>query len=247
VTTAHWPVPVAQNFYQFSYRIVEGGDQTRHSIKSLQEAVRVAGEHVKDVVWTGWSMFHQFTRPAIAPRVVIDTATGEEIEAIETNLVGETLLEATVPEIWRITADGRATLVRPYREDRTIVPHLTSRGLTPGKYLSPRTLIRELYELATHAKEFAKAFPHAERIEFRCSWFGLRGRKIADFNPGVDWDDRTCHVNERTVAITASVDELTADTALVVERLAAPILILFDGLELPRKWIVREVPNFRSL
>lgn len=75
----------------------------------------------------------------------------------------------------------------------------------------------------------------------------LKGRKIADLNPGVDWDDRTCHVNERTSAVSVSVDELTADTASVVERLAAPVLMLFDGLELSRKWILREVPSFRSL
>jgi len=247
VTADKWPVPAAENFYQFSYRIIESGDRTRLTIRNLKEAVRVAGEQVKNVVWTGWSMFHQFTRPEIAPRVVVDMATGEEIEAIETNLVGETRLEATVPEIWRITADGRATLFRPYREDRMVVPHLAERGLTPGTYLSPRILIRELYELATHAKEFAKAFPNANRIEFRCSWYGLKGRKIADLNPGVDWDDRASHVNERTSAVSCSVDELTADTASVVERLAAPVLMLFDGLELSRKWILREVPTFRSL
>lgn len=242
-----WLVAIADNHYQLSYRIFESGGTTKHTATTLREAIRVAGEAVRNVVWTGWSMFHQFNRKEIAPRIVIDSSSGEEIEAIETDLLGETNLEATIPDVWRVTVDGRATLIRPYREDRAVISHLQKKGLVPGTWLSPRTLIRDVYEFVTHAKELAKAFPHAERIEFRCSWFGLRGRKIADFEPGASWHDRSSHTSERTTTLTVSVDQLTADTAAVVAELAAPVLRLFDGLELTRDWIVNEVPKFRSL
>lgn len=232
--------------YQLSYRIVDAS-KPRLSVKELEEAIRVAGERVREVVWTGWSMFHQFTREEIKPRIVIDTATGDEIEAIETDLREHSRLASTRDEIWRITADGRATLIRPYREDTAEHPSWAQRGLTPGTWLSPRTLIRELYELATHAKELSKSFPNAEAVEFCCTWQGLKGRKIADFTPGAEWRERRCHAEQRTSTLTVSLEELTADTAAVVAKLSARVLNLFDGLDLSRDWILREVPNFRTI
>ena len=232
--------------YQLSYRIIDGSNP-RLSVKELAEAIRVAGERVREVVWTGWSMFHQFTREEIKPKIVIDTVTGEEVEAIETDLRAHNRLASTRDEIWRITADGRATLIRPYREDTAENPLLAQRGLTPGTWLSPRTLIRELYELATHAKELAKSFPNAEAVEFCCTWHGLKGRKIADFDPGADWHERRCHAEQRSSTLTVSLEELTADTAAVVAKLSAPVLNLFDGLDLSREWILREVPKFRTI
>ena len=241
-----WPVSISKNFYQFSYRIVENPARTRHSLASLAEAIRLAGESVKNVVWTGWSMFHQFTTKEIAPRVVLDEADGEEIEAFETNLLDGARFDTTVPDFWRITIDGRATLLRPYREDRNEPLHLKRRGLQPGMWLSPHTLMREVYEFVSHAKELAKAFPNADRVEFRCSWHGLKGRQIADFRPGVDWDEHTCHTNERTIQFSASTEQLTGDTASIAVELAAPVLRLF-GLELTKEWVLSELPSFRSI
>jgi hypothetical protein len=242
-----WPVAIDQNYYLLTYRLVEVGGSTKLSINELREALRIAGEAVREVVWTGWSMFHQFTRAAIAPKVVVDTSSGHEVEALETNLLGETLLEATIPDVWRVTVDGRASIWRPYREDRMRVPHLAERGLVPGTYLSPRILVRELYELATHAKEFSKAFPFAKSAEFLCSWVGLKDRKIADMDPGVDWNTYVSHVGNRTSNTSVPLDSLTADTAGVVATLSAPVLNLFDGFELSRDWIGDQVPKFRII
>jgi hypothetical protein len=242
-----WPVPLAKNFYQLSYRIIETGGKSEHTAMTLSEAIRVANESVRNVVWTGWSMFYQFSRAELAPRIVIDKTTGEETEAVETSLLNETTLQATLPDFWRITADGRATLLRAYREDRATNPQLAAKGLQPGKWLAPRELVREVYELASHAKEMAKAFAHATSVELRCSWYGLHSRRIGDFDPGVDWDERTCHAEERTTTVTVSVEQLIADTASVAVELYEPVLRLFDGLELDREWIVREMPKFRSL
>lgn len=243
----NWPVSLADNHFQLSYRIIEIGAKTRHTATTLREAIRTAGESVRNVVWTGWSMFYQFNRAEIAPRIVMETLAGDEIEAIETSLLGETNLEATLPDYWRITVDGRASIIRAFREDRSIIPHLEKVGLVPGTWLSPRTLIRDLYEFVTHAKELAKAFQHSECLEFRCSWYGLKGRKISEFESSTIWHERKCNVAERTSALTASVDQLAADPSVVVAELAAPVLRLFDGLELTRDWIVKEIPKFRML
>jgi hypothetical protein len=240
-----WPVPLEANHFQLSYRIVERGGHSGLDSTDLLEAIRLANEQVRNLVWTGWSMFYIFSRPEIAPRRLIDDGSGEETEAIETSLVDETTFETTLPDFWRITGDGRATLVRAYREDRSTRPVLAAEGLYPGSWLAPRELVRDVFEFASHAKELAKAFSRAARVEFRCSWFGLRGRRIGDFNPGVEWNLRTCHAEERTSCTTASIEELAADSESVAMELYGPVLRLFDGLELGRAWLEKEKPRFR--
>jgi len=242
-----WPVSIAENHYQFSYRIVEHGGKTKHTADSFREALRIASEAVRSIVWTGWSMFHVFTRREIAPRILIDHGSDEEIECFEANLLEKTTLDTTVPDFWLITFDGRATIIRPYREDRVVVPHLERHGLVPGNWLSPRTLVREVYEVATHAKELAKAFEFADTVEFRCSWYGLKERQLAEFEPGVDWREGICHEATRTTAVTTSTDQLTVDTAAIVMDLAGPVLRLFDGLETTPEWINQLRPRFRML
>jgi hypothetical protein len=162
-------------------------------------------------------------------------------------LLGQIFIAETVPDYWRVTADGRATIIRPYREDRKSVPHLQKQGLKPGRWLSPRGVAREAYELVAHAKELAKAFTLAESVEFRCSWHGLKDRKIADFDPTVDWyEDRICRINERTTTVRASVEALAADPSSVVLELINPVARLFDGLEVGSVQLEHWRPTFRQ-
>ena len=88
-----WPTSINQNHYQLSFQIVERGEKTKLTVSTLNEAIRLAGEAVKNVVWTGWSMFHQFSREDIAPRILLDDSTGEEVELVETNLYQSLLTE----------------------------------------------------------------------------------------------------------------------------------------------------------
>lgn len=241
-----FPVSVKHNHYQLSYRLVRPGGSAVVEGTSLLEAIRQAGEHVRNVVWTGWSMFHPFTRNEIRPRFVTDLSDGQEIDAVETVLLGQTFIAETVPDYWRITADGRATIIRPYREDRSAVPHLAREGLHPGMWLSPRILAREAYELVTHAKELAKFFAAAEAVEFRCSWHGLKDRRIADFDPSVDWYDRTCRINERTTVSRSSLEALAGDPDPIVLALVTPVSRLFDGLEITPTQLLQWRPTFRK-
>jgi hypothetical protein len=241
-----FPVSVKENHYQLTYRFIRPDGSPILEGNSLLEAIRQAGEHVRNVVWTGWSMFHPFTKEEIKPRFVTDLDNGHEIDALETVLVGQTFIAETLPDYWRITADGRATIIRPYREDRTEVPHLAKQGLNPGMWLSPRILAREVYELVAHAKELAKFFAAVDAVEFRCTWYGLKDRRIADFDPAIDWYDRTCRINERTTASQSSVEALTGDPDAIVLALATPVARLFDGLEITSSELERWRPTFRQ-
>lgn len=246
-TRPQWPVSVKDNHYQLSYRLIGEDAVQALTAGALLEAIRQAGERVRNVVWTGWSMFHPFTREEIKPRFVIDAAGGEEIEAIETILLGETFIAETVPDNWRITGDGRATIIRPYREDRVAMPHLEESGIGPGMWLSPETLVREVYEMAMHAKELAKAFDGATGAEFRCSWYGLKDRRIASFDRSVDWYDRKCTVNERSTSARAPLEVLATNPQSIVEQLIAPVGRLFDGLEISAAQIESWRPDFKKL
>lgn len=242
-----WPVSVRDNHYQLSYRLTGERGVPALTGGALLEAIRQAGERVRNVVWTGWSMFHPFTREEIKPRFVTDASRGEEVEAIETNLLGETFIAETVPDFWRITADGRATIIRPYREDRVAMPHLRGSGIGPGMWLDPQTLAREVYEMATHAKEFAKVFDGTTGVEFRCTWYGLRDRRIASFDRSVDWYERKCVVNERSTGARAALELLAASPQSVVAELIAPVGRLFDGLDISAAEIESWRPGFKTL
>ena len=45
----------------------------------------------------------------------------------------------------------------------------------------------------THAKEFAKAYPAVLRVEFCCTWQGLKGRKIGEFEVFVGGEGNPSH------------------------------------------------------
>jgi hypothetical protein len=53
---------------------------------------------------TGWSMSYQFSGP-LAPHVVLDDATGEQIDALEANLLSKGKITNGLPDFWRIVAE----------------------------------------------------------------------------------------------------------------------------------------------
>jgi hypothetical protein len=242
-----WPVSMTRNHYQFSYRITEKGGDTHLDCNALRQALDEANERVRSEVWTGWSMFHEFTRVEIKPRVVIDNYESKEVEALQASLLNEQYRETTVPDYWRVTVDGRATIIRPYREDRREVPHLVRAGILPGGWIAPGILVREVFELVIHARELAKAFRHAFEVQFVCSWNGLKGRRIADSHPGVDWNDGVSFIEERTTQKVTTIVQLAESPSSIVAELAGPVARLFDGLKIDTRFIEDQRPQFRTL
>ncbi|MBW7997178.1 MAG: ATP-binding protein [Candidatus Glassbacteria bacterium] len=239
-----WPVSIADNHYQLSYAISELGGETIHNLDDFKVVHQRSNEAVKNDVWTGWSMFHPFTTPELAPYVLVDDMGKINAELLETNLLSKT---GSLPDFWRLSMDGRATIIRPYREDLETIEIGDDVPLEPGSFLSPRTLVRELYELSAHAREISRSFHHAQTIHFMCSWWGLAGRIIRDFDPGVHWHPYTCHAPGRTVRVIATPDELVTDLPRIACALASPVLILFDGFKILPSWVETIAPSFRSL
>ena len=189
-------------------------------------------------------MFYVFEREEIKPYIQPDTVGGEDVDVVETNLMN--FEGKGLPDYWRMTRTGYATLIRTYHEDETTI--LRGReALEPGKWFSPRLVVRELAELTAHAGAMFNIFGGCTGAEFRCTWYGLRGRRIADFNPGVLWDRRISKADGRTTSAHAYAETLFNEWPALVAKLANPITMLFDGMETNEEWVKHIAPEFRKL
>ena len=142
-----WPVSLENNHYILSYSIVHSELNVMPK-KELLEALARINREVRQLVWTGWSMFYPFTRTEIAPHARPENPDGSGTYFLETNLVSDDrIVDTTLPDFWRVSPKGWATLIRAYREDRS---RDEDKGInqkrTPGTWLSPETPIRETAE-----------------------------------------------------------------------------------------------------
>ena len=108
-----WPVEFKDHRYQLSYLISADEDENLPT-DSLCQILEEVNNEVRDTVWTGWSMFYPLSGTEFAPAIHPENPDGTGDDVLEANLISQSAL----PEFWRIALDGRATLVRAYREDR---------------------------------------------------------------------------------------------------------------------------------
>lgn len=236
-----WPVEIRENHCQLSYLLL-GGVNTFTPI-ALRRVLEEVNVQVRDTVWTGWSMFFPFTREEIATGVHPEREDGTGIDVLETNLLGDGKFDTSLPDFWRYSVDGRATLLRAYREDRPKTVAAMERPA--GSWLSPETVIRETAELVTHARLMAERFG-ATAAAFRCTWTGLAGRHIDDFS-GYYWSPgRTAKASHRTTQGEWPVAMLAGGWDAVVADLACPVLSLF-GLECGPELVSGLASRFRKL
>jgi hypothetical protein len=222
-TQFHWLTNIELNHCQLSYNVQFGSGVTIPSIELRQVLEEVNGS-VRQTVWTGWSMFYPFTQPEIAAAFFPEFNDGSGLNVLESNLIGDGDFDISLPDYWRFAVDGRATIIRPYREDRQ--RSVVSTGREAGTWLSPETVIRETVELITHARSMAERFDGSS-VEFRCTWRGLGGRKIDDFD-GIYWSPgRVAQATQRTTTGRWDIPYLTANWHSVAAELACPVLSLF--------------------
>lgn len=232
-----WPLPLSDAHYQLSFLIAH--DEQPKPIGEMRRLLEEMNNEVRDTVWTGWSMFYPFTRPKIAAEVYPEQPDGTGLDLLETNLIGNGQFDTSMPDFWRVAPDGRASLVRGYREDVRLE--------NPGKWLSPETVLRETTELVRHARAFARRFPTATAVSFRCTWLGLRGREIRDFDPAIYRSPGKIAAADRRITTGEwTVVQLSTDWSQIVADLGCPILALF-GMDCSAEMVRGMAPRFRSL
>ena len=233
-----WSVPINDHNYHFSYLISTQKDEVLPE-NGLKQILYELVNEVRNTVDTGWNMFDPDGASENPVGFVPEESIGSGKEVLERNLIsiraGDPVL--WFPEMWRIVPDGRATIVRAYREDRDRL------GGNAGVSLSPTILIREISELVFHAKSLVERFESVTKVIFRCSWIGLKDREFRD--PSFNWRPYRCtQANLRTTERECSRSELTTVWPTVVAALGCPILRLF-GLEYCNKGFVEKLaPEF---
>lgn len=242
-TALQWPVDIESNHCQLSYMILsdDGALIPSSELKGVLERVNL---DVHQTVWTGWSMFYPFTRPEIAAALHPEHEDGRGVDVLESNLIGDGDFDISLPDYWRYAADGRATIIRPYREDRKST--VEGKGRVAGTWLSPETVIRETAELVTHARHMAERFDGG-RVLFQCSWRGLAGREIDDFG-SIYWSPgRVAHADQRTTTGSWEVSMLAANSNAVIANLSCPVLSLFGFNDCSAELVQRLAPRFIKL
>jgi Schlafen, AlbA_2 len=239
-----WPISIDGNRCQLSYLISKDDDQLLPE-QSLRQILEEVNNEVRDTVWTGWSMFYPF-RGEPAPTFYPEHPDGTGPDVLESNLMDlDSDFDLSLPDFWRVAVDGRASLVRPYREDRSRNVRELQRAA--GTWLSPETVIRETAELVTHARCLARRFAAARQVSFRCTWIGLENRELADFDTSAYWNRRIAKASQRTVEGEWATATLAASWPSIVAELGCPILRLFGFTDCSPAFVRGMAPKFIKL
>src|SRR5205823_779216 len=135
------------------------------------------------------------------------------------------LLRESDAEMWRVSTDGEATLIRQYWEDSTDVRGM--RRARSGALFSPNTMAQSLAEFIRHARGFAERFDTATTVSFRCEWHGLAGRNA--YYPNARWMSSTVARADHCVTSgTWPVSALAQHWSEVVVDLGEPVARLFQ-------------------
>ena len=121
---------------------------------------------------TGWPPFWVPTRPEIEPYL--------QDGAIECWLGRDDDMrwrDAAHSDFWRVSAEGRAFLMRGYQEDG---PDAEGRGFSPGSVLDITVPVWRAGEILLHAQALAANLQEGDvEIALRVRYTGLEGRALA--------------------------------------------------------------------
>ncbi|MGH7840029.1 MAG: AlbA family DNA-binding domain-containing protein [Candidatus Binataceae bacterium] len=222
---------LAERHFQFTYAI-QRSDGQQLDPNQLAAILREVNGEVRDLVHTGLSMFYIYTRPEIAPIFVTDPESGQG----DQDFLQCTLARRTDAEMWRLSIDGKATLIREYWEDN--VDDNVRLGSTPGSWFSPNITTRALAEFVRHARGLTERFDAPVAVSFRCEWLGLDKRQV--FDPHGRWVGLGSGRGDRRVSTgTWPVGALSSDWPEIVAALLAPLARLFGlGDTLTARWVL---------
>ena len=245
--TDGWNIPITDNCYQLSY-LISAEDGEKLPADSISQVLERVNGGVRNTIESGWSMFYQFHETDIMPRFHPEQKDGSGSDVLEASLLEKmnSNLSVGLPDYWRVTPDGRATIIRLYMEDRPdVCAHLKA---NPTTWVSLRDLVATVTEFVTHARLLSKEFSSSRSVQFRCTWSGLENRKLSDFNELVAfqlYDGYISRANMRTTVGEWSTSVLAAEWAKVVSELLSPVLRLFRYETCNPQWIEQVVSSYR--
>lgn len=210
-------------FYQLSYAI-ERADGQVLNVDRLLGTLREVNNEVRDLVSTGWSMFHPFAGTG-APYFNTDEKSGlGESDFLECTHLRNPDPSFLAAEMWRVSPDGKCTIIRSYLEDDIMFTPQTQ--LAQGTWFSPQMMVCSLAELVRHARGIGERFGEPSAVHFRCEWSGLNKRVLYD--PVGRWSGRDPAKQDRRVSSgTYPFSSLPNRLEDIVAELAQPVMRIF--------------------
>lgn len=226
-------VPVKTCRVQLSYRIItEEVEQLQ--MRGFDHELRIVASEVDRYIHSGWSLFYVFSSEKLAPNWASDPAFGDA-EFLETDLLKPE--RSLGLDLWRVTPTGLATVIREYWED---TPDFR---MEPQTAIEPKIFTRMLGELVRHAEAFSAKFSTPLRVEFRCEWRGLRGRKLFSHN-ALPFHTRPATVDTVMTSGTWPVIELGEKLPEIVDALGGKVARALDWTNFDADRIRAEQPNW---
>lgn len=237
----------AKSHWQASYAIERGNEQNLEIGRLIRILDEINNETQDLVNNTGWSMFHIFRRPGIEPGFATDPEAGQADEDfVECALIRDPErrdVSGLGLDMWRVAADGKATLIREYWEDR---PDFSRQLKTaPGTWLSPYWMARSVAEFVRHSRGLAERFDAPTAVSFRMEWHGLSGRRFDD--PRQPWPERgIARADSRVVTGIFPVTMLTSGWPEIVAKLINPLVRLFsNNIVITPDWVLTQSRAWR--
>ena len=231
------------NFVHLSY-MIRNRDGAAVPADQMLYVIEKVNTAVHDTVRYGWSMFHPFTRAEIMPRFMTDPSVdGGDTDFLQANLIE--MGETTHLDFWRVSPDGRASLVRNYHEDRfeKRPDDISDRE----KWFDPWLHVRDITEIVRHARALSEEFTDVEEICFLLEWRGLKSRVVASLNPERYYSNHAyaSNANERVVFLCFPHAEVIGNLPGVVSRLYAPTDRLFNPRsDVSPEWVSAQMKKF---
>ena len=214
--------------YQFSYRIDVAGEE-RLRMAGLVDELRKMGNEVMRFVNSGWPMFGVHLSGQM-PRSTFDPSLGDD-EFLEFDVISADGMRFGLADLWRVSPDGMATLVRAYQEDRAPGRGYAG-GSGSGAWFWPRGTAQEIAEMIRHACALAERFEAPETVSFRAEWFGLRDRRLGDpESPFVGMRTATARDDRCVFAKTVAVAGLAEGWSELAAEMLSRVLRMFDANE----------------
>jgi len=229
-------------FYQLSYAI-ERADGEVLNIDRIIEILREVNNAVRDLVSTGWSMFYPFY--GVGPSFNTDEKSGlGENDFVECTHLRDPDPNFLTTEMWRVSADGKSTIVRSYLEDD--VGYTPQTHLAQGTWFSPQFMVCSLAELVRHARGMGERFKEPVTVHFRCEWRGLRNRILYD--PLGRWSGRDPARHDQRISSGAwPFAALSNRLEEIVAELSQPIMRIFmNDFVITPQWVKGQRERWRS-
>jgi hypothetical protein len=220
------PSRYASGTFSAAYRVIDPAVEP-----ALQDLLTILQE-VKGSE-TGWPPWNVFRRDELRPR------TADRV--IECWLRETVFEDGAHSDFWRVSADGKAYLLRGYQEDSG------PDSVEPGTALDLTIPVWRTGECLLHAARLAARLG-GTRIEFGMEWTGLKGRQLSTIGSpnrfiGGEYTSRQSEVSSLVEADVAAVGDTLPE---LVRALVEPLYTSFDFFRPPDLLYAEELARMRD-